>query len=73
MADVLLISGCKDSQTSADVGNAGQAFGLQALVGGPGGALTNAFMTTITKQPQLNYQQLITGMRVLHWSSLVQA
>lgn len=31
MADVLLISGCKDRQTSADVGNVSHAFGQVAL------------------------------------------
>jgi len=46
----LRCSGCKDEQTSGDVGNVG-AFGLPADVGpgGAGGACTNAMMATFYK------------------------
>eukprot|EP00668_Euglena_longa_P001583 GGOE01001868.1.p1 GENE.GGOE01001868.1~~GGOE01001868.1.p1 ORF type:complete len:475 (-),score=123.67 GGOE01001868.1:447-1808(-) len=63
MADVLLISGCKDSQTSADVGNVGHAFGEVSLVGGPGGALTNAFISVVQRNSHLTYVEVIVGMR----------
>jgi hypothetical protein len=41
--DVKMISGCKDSQTSADVHDVSQ-FGLPASPPGAGGACTNALL-----------------------------
>lgn len=41
-ADVLMFSGCKDDQTSADASEAGQATG----------AMSWAFLTALTKYPQ---------------------
>eukprot|EP00667_Euglena_gracilis_P007749 EG_transcript_7825 len=63
MADVLLISGCKDRQTSADVGNVSHAFGQVALIGGPGGALTNALISVLTRKTHITYAEVMTGLR----------
>ncbi|SCZ92236.1 BZ3500_MvSof-1268-A1-R1_Chr5-2g07727 [Microbotryum saponariae] len=53
MADVISWSGCKDSQTSADTSEAGKATG----------ALSFAFIDSLTKYPQQSYVQLLNTMR----------
>ncbi|KAF7327712.1 hypothetical protein MKEN_00350700 [Mycena kentingensis (nom. inval.)] len=52
-ADVISWSGCKDSQTSADATEAGQATG----------AMSFAFMTALQANKQQSYQQLLVGIR----------
>lgn len=54
-ADVVMISGCEDSQTSADVGaGAGQK---------PAGAMTTAFKTVISGNFGASYHTLLVEMR----------
>jgi hypothetical protein len=52
-ADVISWSGCKDSQTSADTTEAGQATG----------AMSFAFRQSLSANPQQTYQQLLNSMR----------
>ncbi|CAD6979157.1 unnamed protein product [Tilletia controversa] len=52
-ADVVMLSGCKDSQTSADATEAGKATG----------AMSWAFVKVLTEFPQLTYQQLLNATR----------
>ncbi|KAK7690938.1 Ca(2+)-dependent cysteine protease [Cerrena zonata] len=52
-ADVISWSGCKDSQTSADAFEAGQATG----------AMSFAFMTSLRANPRQSYQQLLISLR----------
>jgi len=52
-ADVISWSGCKDSQTSADTVEAGQATG----------AMSHAFITVLSRNKNLSYQQLLNGIR----------
>ncbi|KAJ7274358.1 peptidase C14, caspase domain-containing protein [Mycena haematopus] len=52
-ADVISWSGCKDSQTSADATEAGQATG----------AMSYAFITALTQNSQQSYQQLLNSLR----------
>ncbi|KAK7033158.1 caspase domain-containing protein [Favolaschia claudopus] len=52
-ADVISFSGCKDSQTSADATEAGQATG----------AMSYALMTALSQNPQQSYQQLLNALR----------
>ncbi|TDL26325.1 peptidase C14 [Rickenella mellea] len=52
-ADVISFSGCKDTQTSADTVEAGRATG----------AMSYAFITVLTQQPQQTYQQLLVSLR----------
>ncbi|KAJ8521737.1 hypothetical protein ONZ45_g1645 [Pleurotus djamor] len=52
-ADVIQWSGCKDSQTSADAQEAGQATG----------AMSYAFITALRENPQQSYQQLLVSIR----------
>ncbi|KAL1668315.1 caspase domain-containing protein [Schizophyllum commune] len=52
-ADVISWSGCKDSQTSADAYEAGQATG----------AMSYAFMTALSQNKQQTYQQLLVEIR----------
>ncbi|KAG7451183.1 uncharacterized protein BT62DRAFT_1071772 [Guyanagaster necrorhizus] len=52
-ADVISWSGCKDSQTSADTQEAGNATG----------AMSYAFMVTLGQNPQQSYQQLLNNLR----------
>eukprot|EP00007_Cunea_sp_BSH-02190019_P008211 CAMPEP_0174236186 /NCGR_PEP_ID=MMETSP0417-20130205/5391_1 /TAXON_ID=242541 /ORGANISM="Mayorella sp, Strain BSH-02190019" /LENGTH=527 /DNA_ID=CAMNT_0015314793 /DNA_START=30 /DNA_END=1613 /DNA_ORIENTATION=+ len=56
-ADVILFSGCADNQTSAD-----------ATIGGTAtGAMTNAFVTTLTRNPHQTFNQMLASMReILH-------
>ncbi|RSH82827.1 Ca(2+)-dependent cysteine protease [Saitozyma podzolica] len=52
-ADVVMWSGCKDSQTSADTQEAGRATG----------AMSYAFIAALTKYPQQSYIQLLNTIR----------
>ncbi|RXK41046.1 metacaspase-1 [Tremella mesenterica] len=52
-ADVIMWSGCKDSQTSADTQEAGKATG----------AMSFAFIAALTKVPQQSYLQLLNSIR----------
>ncbi|KAJ7931541.1 peptidase C14, caspase domain-containing protein [Mycena leptocephala] len=52
-ADVISWSGCKDSQTSADATEAGQATG----------AMSYAFMAALSHSSQQSYQQLLNSLR----------
>ncbi|CAD6576300.1 MAG: Ca(2+)-dependent cysteine protease [Cyphobasidiales sp. Tagirdzhanova-0007] len=52
-ADAISWSGCKDTQTSADAVEAGQATG----------AMSYAFITALTKYPQQSYIQLLNTIR----------
>lgn len=56
-AEVVLISGCKDTQTSADIG-AGSAGNDKAA-----GAMTTSFKTVIEKQADISYFGLLYEMR----------
>eukprot|EP00997_Jenningsia_sp_PLL12_P011081 NODE_854_length_1410_cov_89.419544_g709_i0.p1 GENE.NODE_854_length_1410_cov_89.419544_g709_i0~~NODE_854_length_1410_cov_89.419544_g709_i0.p1 ORF type:complete len:187 (-),score=48.39 NODE_854_length_1410_cov_89.419544_g709_i0:47-607(-) len=64
MADIIMFSGCKDSQTSADVGNVG-TFNLPsgAGPGGAGGACTNAMVSAMSQNPHLTFIALLEEMR----------
>jgi hypothetical protein len=54
-ADIILLSGCKDAQTSAD-----------ATIGGIAcGALTWAFLAHLPTNPGQSYAQLLQGIRAL--------
>jgi len=52
-ADVIMFSGCKDSQTSADTSEAGRATG----------AMSYAFIAALTRYPQQSYLQLLNTIR----------
>lgn len=52
-ADVVMLSGCKDSQTSADATEAGKATG----------ACSFAFLTVMNQYPQLTYKQMLNAVR----------
>ncbi|KAK8861765.1 metacaspase-1 [Kwoniella newhampshirensis] len=52
-ADVIMWSGCKDSQTSADTQEAGRATG----------AMSYAFIAALTKYPQQSFVQLLNTIR----------
>ncbi|KAK4521988.1 uncharacterized protein ATC70_004527 [Mucor velutinosus] len=52
-ADVIMFSGCKDDQTSADATEAGKATG----------AMSYAFTTTLRKNPNQSYQELLNSVR----------
>jgi len=56
-ADVVMISGCMDNQTSADIG-AGQAGNALAA-----GAMTTAFKTVIMGAPTASYHKMLNDMR----------
>ncbi|KAI0288297.1 caspase domain-containing protein [Russula brevipes] len=52
-ADVVCFSGCKDSQTSADVVQGGVAVG----------AMSYAFLKVLKRNPQISYIDLLRGVR----------
>ncbi|KAI9321014.1 peptidase C14, caspase domain-containing protein [Dichotomocladium elegans] len=52
-ADVIMFSGCKDDQTSADAQEAGKATG----------AMSYAFTTTLRENPHQTYQELLNSVR----------
>lgn len=71
-ADAISWSGCKDSQTSADTVEAGQATGAMSeycsvlnwvLVWMLIGWIGYAFIEVLTKNPQQSYQQLLVSIR----------
>ena len=53
MADVMQLAGCKDSQTSADA----------CIEGSHKGAMSFAFMKTITEKPGCSYTELLQSLR----------
>ncbi|KAJ3768602.1 peptidase C14 [Lentinula raphanica] len=53
LADIVLISGCKDTQTSADASEDGV----------PTGALSWALMATLKENPEPTYLELLDGIR----------
>ncbi|KAJ4475652.1 peptidase C14 [Lentinula aciculospora] len=53
LADIVLISGCKDTQTSADASEDGV----------PTGALSWGLMSTLKENPEPTYLQLLDGIR----------
>ncbi|KAF9573684.1 Ca(2+)-dependent cysteine protease [Mortierella alpina] len=53
-ADCIMLSGCKDTQTSADAHE--QGFGMT-------GAMTFSFITALTANPQQSYLQLLNSIR----------
>ncbi|KAF9096171.1 Ca(2+)-dependent cysteine protease [Mortierella sp. AD031] len=53
-ADCIMLSGCKDTQTSADAHE--QSFGMT-------GAMTFAFITALTANPQQSYLELLNSIR----------
>jgi len=57
-AEVVMISGCKDSQTSADIGGGGQVGNTKAA-----GAMSTALKAVIAEKPQASCQELLTRMR----------
>lgn len=56
-ADICMVSGCRDSQTSADI-QAGAAGNDQAA-----GAMTTAFLNVMRKSPELSFHQVLFEMR----------
>ncbi|KAH8926451.1 hypothetical protein BT69DRAFT_1259287 [Atractiella rhizophila] len=52
-ADVIMFSGCRDDQTSADTQVQGEATG----------AMSYAFIASLTKYPQQSYLQLLKTIR----------
>lgn len=70
-ADVIMWSGCKDSQTSADASEAGKATGAMSYVSlsVPSSKLpapahvTQAFIAALTKYPEQSYVQLLNSIR----------
>jgi len=63
-ADVIMLSGCKNEQTSADVGNV-QSFHLPVGMspGGAGGACTNSMISALEQNPDLTIIELLEQMR----------
>ena len=51
-ADVIMWSGCKDTQTSADANEAGKATG----------AMSYAFITALTKYPQRESKKRVSNV-----------
>lgn len=54
-ADVISWSGCKDSQTSADTVEAGKSTG----------AMSFAFISALSQNPQQSYQQMLNSIRTI--------
>jgi len=63
-SNVIMFSGCKDSQTSADVSNTA-SFGLpsDAGPGGAGGACTNSMIKALHEQSEYTWAGLLKRMR----------
>ena len=59
-ADVYMFSGCKDKQTSADVGDV-MSFGVPGP-GGAGGACTNALLKHCYKPDEASWAEVLTCM-----------
>jgi len=62
--NVVMISGCKDSQTSADVANT-SAFGIDNGPGGAGGACTNSMIQALQNDPSPTWAGLLNSMRTI--------
>lgn len=61
---VIMISGCKDSQTSADVGDT-SSFGIDNGPGGAGGACTNSMIQALQVDPSPTWAGLLDSMRTI--------
>ena len=63
-ADVRMISGCQDAQTSADVGNVSQ-FSLPDPAGRAGGACTSALLKTLYHEggESMSFVEVLQNMR----------
>eukprot|EP01060_Flectonema_neradi_P001388 TRINITY_DN10824_c2_g1_i1.p1 TRINITY_DN10824_c2_g1~~TRINITY_DN10824_c2_g1_i1.p1 ORF type:complete len:443 (+),score=72.96 TRINITY_DN10824_c2_g1_i1:90-1418(+) len=61
--DVLMISGCADSQTSADVRVVGEQFIELQSDRSAGGALTSAILITFSQNPRQNLKMLLQSLR----------
>uniref|UniRef100_A0A7S1J745 Peptidase C14 caspase domain-containing protein n=1 Tax=Eutreptiella gymnastica TaxID=73025 RepID=A0A7S1J745_9EUGL len=61
-AEVIMFSGCADSQTSADVQNVAN-FNVAPGAGGAGGACTSAMVSVLNKNPHIPIIQLLEEMR----------
>ena len=59
-ADVFMFSGCRDTQTSADVGNV-MSFGVPGP-GGAGGAMTNSLLRQTYKPGEASWVQVLSEM-----------
>jgi hypothetical protein len=65
-AEVRMISGYKDAQTSADVeSSAGYSLPADAGPGGAGGACTNAILEIMNRMPNMSWKDLFMDMRVV--------
>ena len=68
-ADIVLFSGCKDTQTSADVSNTANFHHSFGQPGSAGGACTNALAEIVTTElaakgsPDMNYVELLQKMQ----------
>lgn len=62
-AEVIMFSGCADSQTSADVGNVKQTFSIDPGPGGSGGACTSAFIASMNEKSTWTIIELLDSMR----------
>ncbi|CEL94207.1 unnamed protein product [Vitrella brassicaformis CCMP3155] len=65
LAEVIMFSGCKDKQTSADVGDVSGVFQLPAECGpgGAGGACTNAMISCLHEKPEQTWIEVLDNMR----------
>ena len=61
--DVLMISGCADAQTSADVHSVGDQFIELEAEKSAGGALTSALVITMSQNPRQNLKMLLQSLR----------
>ena len=64
-ADVTMISGCKDEQTSADLANVSAIMNRPPPVGhtDAGGAFTSVFLATLQAYPQSTYIEMLDVIR----------
>jgi hypothetical protein len=64
--DIRMFSGCKDDQTSADVGSMA-AFEIPAVVGPAqaGGACTGSLVSTLERNSTISLVDLLSGMRTV--------
>ncbi|OBZ78001.1 Metacaspase-1 [Grifola frondosa] len=64
-ADVISWSGCKDSQTSADTFEQGTAGGAMSFAYELGSTAVQAFMSSLHRNPNQSYQELLQSVRVI--------
>mmetsp|Transcript_12711 Transcript_12711/g.21144 ORF Transcript_12711/g.21144 Transcript_12711/m.21144 type:complete len:228 (-) Transcript_12711:503-1186(-) len=64
-AEIRMISGCEDAQTSADVKNVGKKFkGLPDADGQPGGACTSALLSVLQEnKKKMSFQKVLEKLR----------